>query len=92
MLVWKTVFNNLEGLIEGMRQSEEYTLDGKEFPSSVSPDFSILFSLRSSQLGSRILASARCTVDTDPDGKPANYVKSTVNITLDKKFRSFDFT
>lgn len=32
---------------------------------------------------------ARCTVYTDPDEKPVNYVKSTLNITFDKKFCTF---
>lgn len=64
-------------------------MDRKEFPSFVSPNLSALFSLRSLQLGSWILAFARCAVDTDPDDKPVNYVKSTLNITFDKKFCTF---
>lgn len=32
---------------------------------------------------------ARCAVYTDPDDKPVNYVKSTLNITFDKKFCTF---
>lgn len=32
---------------------------------------------------------ARCAVYTDPDDKPVNYVKSTLNITFDKKVLYF---
>lgn len=32
---------------------------------------------------------ARCTVDTDPDDKPVNYVKSTLDMTFDKNFCIF---
>lgn len=32
---------------------------------------------------------ARCSVYTDTDDKPVNYVKSTLNITFDKKFCTF---